>query len=147
MSAPSDFSGQRLGYLIHTNRELGLMLAGKKPLAIMYDLEGQFHPVVVRYLRMFDRYVSLGRFVRQERKFPTERYGEPLNAHYIYYALPNEVWRISEMMELQAGLRSGRPWAEADELKMGALLGYTPEQNEIWIRLWRARQFSENQDS
>jgi len=59
--------------------------------------------------------------------------------HYIYYALPDQAWRIPQMMALQADLFSDQPWTEAHERKQGSLLGYTPEQNDAWS-LWRARE-------
>jgi hypothetical protein len=53
-------------YLIHTNRELGLMLKGTKPLAMFADGEDYFPEAVLRYLRMFDRHVESGRFTRRD---------------------------------------------------------------------------------
>ena len=47
-----------LPYLVHTNRELGLMLAGEKPMASFVDGRGCFPEVVERYLRLFDRHVA-----------------------------------------------------------------------------------------
>ena len=55
-----------LGYAIHTNRELGFMLGGSKPLAVFSDAYGQFPDVVLRYLRIFDRYVARGAFVKRD---------------------------------------------------------------------------------
>jgi len=37
-----------LPYILHTNRELGLMLAGKKPLAVFVDGQGCFPDFVER---------------------------------------------------------------------------------------------------
>jgi hypothetical protein len=42
-----------LPYVIHTNRELGLMLKGIKPLAKFVDGEGRFPDVMLRYFQMF----------------------------------------------------------------------------------------------
>jgi len=55
-----------LPYLVHTNRELGLMLAGKKPLSIFSFIDGYEIECVIRYLRMFDRHVEAGRIVKTE---------------------------------------------------------------------------------
>lgn len=44
-----------LPYLVHTDRELGLMLRGSKPLSIFSYTEGHEVDCVIRYLRMFDR--------------------------------------------------------------------------------------------
>jgi hypothetical protein len=35
-----------LGYEIHTNHELGMMLRGEKPLAVFSDVEDVFLPVL-----------------------------------------------------------------------------------------------------
>jgi hypothetical protein len=47
-----------LPYLVHTNRELGLMLVGLKPLSIFSFTEGHEADCVLRYLRLFDRHVA-----------------------------------------------------------------------------------------
>jgi hypothetical protein len=46
------------------------------------------------------------------------------------FALPNEVWRIQAMIDLWA--RPG-PWSREKEREEGILLGYTDEQNNIWL--------------
>lgn len=55
-----------LPYLLHTNRELGLMLAGRKPLAVFSDGVGCFPDVVLRDLRRFEPHVAQGRVVRSD---------------------------------------------------------------------------------
>lgn len=113
-------------YLIHTNRELGLMLRGLKPLAKFVDGEGRYPDVVLRYLRMFDRQVVSGRLVRHD-EFVTRREDR---LHYIYFALPSEEWRIKAMVELMA---EQCRWSPDMERREGELLGYTAEQNQIWL--------------
>jgi hypothetical protein len=46
---------RQLPYLLHTNRELGLMLRGIKPLAYFADVAGREPDYLARYWRMFDR--------------------------------------------------------------------------------------------
>ena len=87
-------------YLIHTNRELGMMLRGDKPLSVFAYAQNQFPPTVVRYLRMFDRHWAKNRLVRDEDVRPPEL-GLNYSLHTIYYALPGEEWRIAAMMELR----------------------------------------------
>ena len=74
-------------YLIHTNRELGMMLRGEKPLSVFAYAQNQFPPTVVRYLRMFDRHWAKNRLVRDEDVRPPEL-GLNYSLHTIYYALP-----------------------------------------------------------
>ncbi len=115
-----------LPYLVHTNRELGLMLQGVKPLAKFADYEGHFLEVVLRYLRMFDRHVAAGRLVRRDEFFERAKG----LVHHVYFALPGEEWRIQAMIDLTS--RPGR-WTLEREREEGELLGYTSEQNDIWI--------------
>jgi hypothetical protein len=59
---PSKRSGQlpQLPYLSHTNRELGLMLRGVKPLAYFLNVVASEFGFNIRYWRMFDRHVAAG---------------------------------------------------------------------------------------
>jgi hypothetical protein len=124
-----------LGYAIHTNRELGFMLRGSKPLAVFSDAYGQFPAAVLRYLRIFDRYVAEGAFVKCD--YVELRGKPPVPLHVILYATPNEEWRIEAMLELREQMGMGA-WTAEHERAEGELLGYTGWQNDIWI----SRRFS-----
>lgn len=102
------------------------MLRGAKPLARFSDWEGDFPDVLRRYLRLFDRHVKSGRFVRHDEIVSRD----DGRVHYIYFALPNEKWRISAMIDLLS--RPGK-WSRAREREEGELLGYAAWQNEIWL--------------
>jgi hypothetical protein len=122
---------RQLPYLVHTNRELGLMLRGTKPLAMFMDGARHFPDCVERYLRMFDRHVATGRFAKRVQVIPNSVERLAITEwHRIFYALPGEQWRIDAMIELR-----DRPgdWSEAREREEGRLLGYTEEQNDIWL--------------
>ena len=127
MPRPEHLSERVLGYAIHTNRELGLMLRGLKPLAMFADGHGHFPDVVLRYLRMFDRHVEMGMFVRREYVEISSNARRPL--HVILYAAPNEAWRLDAMIEL----RLQGEWSVEHERTEGELLGYADWQNDIWI--------------
>ena len=121
---------RQLPYLVHTNRELGLMLRGVKPLAMFMDGADCFPDCVVRYLRMFDRHAEAGRFVKRLQVIPSVDPRISIKEwHRIFYSLPAEEWRIDAMIELRA--RPG-DWSADREREEGRLLGYTDEQNEIW---------------
>ena len=107
------------------------MLKGAKPLAKFVDHQGRFPDVVLRYIRMFDRHVDAGRFVRRDEIIQSAR--GPI--HCIYSALPDEEWRIQAMINLWA--RPG-PWSLDKEREEGSLLGYTDEQNELWLTQYYA---------
>lgn len=102
------------------------MLRGLKPLAKFVDGEGYFPDLMLRYFRLFDRQVHLGRIVRRD-EIVASGHG-PL--HYVYFALPGELWRIQAMMDL---MRRSGPWTREMEREEGVLLGYTDEQNAIWL--------------
>ena len=125
---------QSLPYVIHTNRELGFMLSGVKPLSRFTDRVENFPDAVLRYLRLFDRLVTSGRFVRHDELVEAKHTDAQL--HYIYFALAGEEWRIQAMIDLVA--QTGR-WTLQNERKEGELFGYTPEQNDIWIDLQRSK--------
>lgn len=124
-----------LPYLIHTNRELGLMLRGIKPLAAFGWVEGYEITFVLRYLRMFDRHVANGRFVRREYVCPVPQL--PQLSHYtIFYALPGHEWRIDAYRELW---REFGAWTADLERRQGELLGYEGWQNDFWLdQYWRS---------
>jgi hypothetical protein len=121
---------QKLPYTLHTNRELGLMLTGKKPLACFADAKGRFPEVVWRYLRLFDRHVATGRYVRRDHfSPPNERHDFAL--HRIMFALPEEEWRIDAMIELKACPE----WTLDHERREGELLGYEDWMNDHFLDL------------
>jgi hypothetical protein len=127
----------RLGYEIHTNRELGMMLRGVKPLAEFADAYGRFPDAVVRYLQMFDRHVVLGRFVR--RDYVDLKHSTAI--HVILFATPAEEWRIDAMLDLRQHLGD---WNIERERTQGTLLGYTDRQNDAWIAHVKATRNGEH---
>ena len=115
-------------YMLHTNRELGLMLRGIKPLALFNDAKDRFPDVVVRYLRMFDRHVGVGTFIRADH-FAEPTHDRAFAVHTILFAQPDESWRISAMIKL----RTSPIWSLAHERREGELLGYADWMNDFWI--------------
>ena len=108
-----------LPYLVHTNRELGLMLKGLKPLSYFVYIDGTEPDCIVRYFRMFDRHVALGRFIKEVHRKPVPR----LPSQFLdrtFYALPGEQWRISAMTDL---IDSPGSWNHDRERRFGSLLG------------------------
>jgi hypothetical protein len=118
-----------LPYRVHTNRELGMMIRGEKPLAVFCDGYDDFPDVVLRYLRMFDRHVAAGRFVKREYVVPERSHPKVRGWHTILYALPDEDWRIDEMI----ALRFNQEWSREAEREEGRLLGYSDWQTEVWM--------------
>jgi hypothetical protein len=119
-----------LPYLVHTNRELGLMLARKKPLSYFVDGKEFFPDSVVRYLRLFDRQVAAGRLIRHDH-FSDAPWALCKTYHHILFALPDETWRIQAMLDL---VFNHSQWTAELERKQGELLGYERWMTDYWIK-------------
>jgi hypothetical protein len=107
-----------------------MMLRGEKPLAVFTDGYGYFPQAVDRYLRLFDRQVQVGRFVRRDYIVPEKKGQKVLGWHTILYALPQEEWRIDAMIDLRLDESNWTPEKEREE---GRLLGYEDWQNDFWL--------------
>ena len=118
-----------LPYLVHTNRELGLMLKGVKPMAMFSDIVGREPECLVRYFRLLDRQVDAGRFNRRIVDEPVPLRPDWLSRR-IFYTLPNEAWRVDAMLELI--VHYGQ-WTKEHERRFGTLLGYEDWQNDLWL--------------
>jgi len=126
-----------LPYLVHTGRELALMLEGRKPLAVF---SGVYPAVPDREdipERLFDSHVVAGTFVKRERIFPPTQAAESVGkrrpeTRMVLYALPQHEWRIEAYLLLRdTAAKAG--WNEGFERMEGSLLGYTDWQNDIFI--------------
>jgi hypothetical protein len=118
-----------LPYLVHTNRELGLMLKGAKPMAMFSEIVGKEPKCIVRYLRLFDRQVEAGRFERRTVEKATPLRPDWLSRR-IFYTLPGETWRVDAILELSVHFGN---WTNEHERRFGTLLGYEDWQNDIWL--------------
>jgi hypothetical protein len=116
-------------YKLHTNRELGMMLRGEKPLAVFHDGYGSFPFSVQRYLKLFDRHVREGRFVKREYVVPDKEHPGVKGWHTILFAVAAQEWRIDAMINL----RLSEGWSLEQEREEGRLLGYDSWQNDFWI--------------
>ena len=114
----------------HEGRELELMLAGKKPLAMFGDViqsdyewpDAQFEP-----------YVESGVLVKKE--FITKVFDGRYDLRRLFYALPDEVWRIEKVKALAETSYGG--WcdeAAQDCMQIGRLLGYDEADIQTFIR-------------
>lgn len=114
----------------HDDRELELMLAGKKPLAMFYEAVtlpiSDFYPE-----EDFLPHVAAGRLIRRDEIY--QNLNHPIAALYVYYALPGEEWRIDEMHALQLKSHAGGPWTKDDERRTGFLLGYSEDEIQAWL--------------
>jgi hypothetical protein len=121
-------------YLIHTNRELELMLAGTKPFAVFaYERVEGFEKSDALAEQDFDRYVTAGTISEHIRSFERQcSDGSPYNIDYYFYALNGEEWRVEAYCLLLEMLHR-RGWCSHLEWLQGTLLGYTEEQNRYHL--------------
>ena len=106
------------------------MLAGQKPFAQFVEAQGQFLPVVKRYLRLFDCHVASGKFVRRDYIKPPMG-DRPYPLHRIMFALPGEEWRFDAYVELS----ESPTWGPDQERREGELLGYADWMNDHFLKL------------
>lgn len=114
----------------HTNRELGLMLAGRKPFAMFaHERIAGFEKTDALAGQGFDAHVASGAFTEHVRTFTRRPLdGSPVEIDYHFYARPGEEWRVDACCLLLDLLHRGA-WGPQLEWLQGKLLGYTDEQN------------------
>ena len=108
----------------HEDRELELMLAGTKPLAMFTEVvppsfefpEAEFAP-----------YVATGEIIRYEEIYRNPR--SEFATRIVYFALAGEEWRIDALHAINDAIFSGRrATTEQDDIETGRLLGYSDEE-------------------
>jgi len=116
-------------------RELALMLAGKKPLAMYYEVVPIDAGLVPEAI--FAPHVATGRIVMREAFEPTSVPAgivKDAKLRRVLYALPGETWRIDAMLLLCEVYRQQGGWDAGLERLTGKLLGYDDDQIETWLR-------------
>ena len=114
----------------HEGRELELMLAGEKPLAMFNDdlPEGMEPPEIA-----FDPYMAEGRFAKGEVVMPAPGFKNE-RLRYYFYALPGEEWRTARMIEILRGLiEQHLPTTPELETETGRLLGYDDADIQVFL--------------
>lgn len=119
----------------HEGRELELMLSGSKPLSMFVEcvpVEFEIFPE-----RDFDRLVSQGNLKKRvsmhSAKTPN---GQDVSVRRVFYALPDEEWRIQAMLlvlDLYDSLVPG--WRLDLDRVIGLLLGYDRADIEKFVDL------------
>jgi hypothetical protein len=116
----------------HTGRELELMLAGQKPLAMFYEIASELPCEELIPEEAFASHVQNGRILRHDVDLrDTNSAGVIHVVRYVFYALPGEEWRIQLMIVLKRALYAGGGWNETCERVEGTLLGYSDQENDI----------------
>ena len=120
----------------HTNRELELMLAGVKPLAMFHDETSVLPHEEIIPEGKFAPYVNNGLFVRGEETY-TGDFHPGLNRNvqikYVFFALAREAWRIPAISLLLRVRYLMNSWQSEEVERMESfLLGYTAEEIDAW---------------
>ena len=118
----------------HEDRELELMLAGRKPLAMFTELSPDETGLIPE--AEFSPYVRSGRLIVREVFEPVERLSEDSGEHFVrrvLYALPEEKWRIDAMLLVCRVATKLRRWDEGLERVTGELLGYNKRQIDAFV--------------
>jgi len=124
-----------LPYDTHTDREYDMMLRSEKPMAYFCFKDGlSFEDVCAQ---PFDRLVAEGRV--NEFRFSIPSRDASTQYHYVVYTSPTETWRANCLEFLKRGMALS-PWSEGLERMEGSLLGFTDEENDIFLeRIFRPR--------
>ena len=116
-------------------RELDLMLAGEKPLAMFNDdIPADMDAPEIA----FAPYVDQGRFVKREITVPCSL-PTRTSLRYYFYALPGEEWRMERMIKIQKDFfeRNAQTTQEREK-EIGRLLGYEDKDIQVFIKRWFA---------
>lgn len=110
----------------HEGRELELMLAGKKPLAVFHDVVPQAGVISEDIIpeRAFGHHVSKGALMR----FSEDIYSEKLKCtvRHVCFTLPAHEWRAEFFLWYCKQLLAGKmEYSDQQEYIIGGLLGYS----------------------
>ncbi len=127
MVAP--FLERNYPYVIHTGRELELMLQGKKPLSVFCDdIESSYSEEIIPE-KAFAPFVLNGTLKKREHISGVT----PLQLRRVLYAVLSEEWRLDAFLLLrEVADKSG--WNESMERMEGRLLGYEEWQCDFHIQ-------------
>jgi len=125
-----DFGTPPEGIGPHEDRELELMLAVRKPLAMFGDSVGSTYQFPEAD---FAPYVADGTFVRREVVYHPQ--GAGASCRFVYFARAGEEWRIELMHQIHERIFvQGETTSHETEREIGRLLGYDDADIERYIR-------------
>jgi hypothetical protein len=114
----------------HEGKELELMLASRKPLALFYAIESEAWVIPEEE---FDCHVALGNLVKDDFLFKPTDPAAPV-VKCVLYALPGESARIPEAVKILRHVFEELKAPGADQERMlGHLLGYTEEDIALYL--------------
>jgi hypothetical protein len=114
----------------HEGRELELLLAGKKPVAMFSDVIPQSFELPEKD---FAPFVETGQLIRREVRFSPYKPGR-LGLRFLFYALPEEEWRIGRLIEIHRAIHeNGKSTTPGIETEIGRLLGYLDHEIQFFV--------------
>lgn len=124
-----------LAEVSHNDRELDLMLQGKKPLSMFYAPTSELPDEDLIPENAFKPHMQNRRIVRSETiikgpKSPLTN--EALDIKYVMFALKDEAWRLEAMLLLVEQHSKTEKWNETCERMECFLLGYSEEETDAW---------------
>ena len=132
-------------YRLHTGRELRMMLAGVKPLALFSDVLDDLPSPWTFPEDVFDPHVDAGTLVKREFVELGDAPPPHKGVRVLLYALAAEAWRIDAFILMrQVGRQEG--WSDALERMEGALLGYASWQNDAHLARLRSEGSGDGRD-
>ncbi len=119
----------------HEGRELSLMLAGRKKLAVFCEETPPEETIARDSIpeQAYAPYVARGRIVRLESDIWHAKLGRTVR--YVCYTLPGSEWRAQTFFwirrEIMGGKRKSDP---SDDIIIARLMGYSAEEIEAFKR-------------
>ena len=113
------------------------MLEGEKPMAMFFDVLPECG-VIPR--AEFRPYVESGQILMREVVYHPVHHGKKdAPICYVYYAVPEESWRIEAMHRIKRESANGlRPTTDEDDVAIGRLLGYSEKEITRFLA-WQAK--------
>ncbi|MBC8267496.1 MAG: hypothetical protein H8E36_01990 [Rhodospirillaceae bacterium] len=114
----------------HEGKELELMLAGEKPVAMFSDV---IPPSFELPEQDFAPYVADGKLIMRDIVVTASQTGSH-DMRFLFYALPEEQWRIERLIEIHRAIHQhDEPSTHELETEIGQLLGYKDQDIQIFL--------------
>lgn len=106
------------------------MLSGEKPLAVFSDI---IESSYVFPDDEFEPHVLSGQIIKRDYRYDIEIRGNKYVLRYLYFALPDEEWRIDAAHNIDLIVKNGAPETDEMTADRGRLLGYSEEDISVFL--------------
>jgi hypothetical protein len=109
----------------HEGKELDLMLAGRKRVAMFSDIIRSDYEIPEEIIpeNAFGPHISSGTFTRISEDIIFHLTGDI--HRYVLFSYPDDIWRAQAILWIKHDSLSGRKIDDQDDVIIGRLLGYT----------------------